>query len=99
MADVTQDSFEARYTRGVRTRPSRPRAPLLREAGREEGIVTARATTAFALHGCAITPDGPVENAWVLVDGDSVASIGTTKPAGAKTIETDGVILCGLIDL
>jgi hypothetical protein len=99
MADVTQDSFEARYTRGVRTRPSRPQAPLLREAGREEGIVTARATTAFALRGCALTPDGPVENAWVLVDGDHVVSIGATKPAGAMTIETGGVILCGLIDL
>ena len=55
----------------------------------------------FALKGCVLTPDGPLERAYITVgDGTTIGGIGTRKPQGVRVHDTDGgVILPGLIDL
>jgi 5-methylthioadenosine/S-adenosylhomocysteine deaminase len=53
----------------------------------------------FALRGCVLTPKRKRDDGYVVVSGATIASVGTTKPAGVKIVETDGVILPGLIDL
>ena len=54
----------------------------------------------FALHGCVLTPDQVVENGWVDIAGSTITRVGTTAPAaGIQRVETDGMILPGLIDL
>ena len=45
-----------------------------------------------------ITPDG-VRKGWVRVEGGTIAAITTRKPAGGVAIQTDGVILPGMLDL
>ena len=52
-----------------------------------------------ALRGCVLTPDGPVEKGWLLLENGAVTGVRTTKPTGVATIDTDGVLLPGLIDL
>jgi cytosine/adenosine deaminase-related metal-dependent hydrolase len=53
----------------------------------------------FALRGCVITPDRKFEDGYVAVSGAQIASVGAAKPAGVRIVETEGVILPGLIDL
>jgi 5-methylthioadenosine/S-adenosylhomocysteine deaminase len=52
----------------------------------------------IALGGQIITPDGPVRG-WLTIQGGLITAISTRKPAGARVLQTDGVILPGLIDL
>jgi 5-methylthioadenosine/S-adenosylhomocysteine deaminase len=54
----------------------------------------------FAVHGTVLTPDQVIENGWVEIDGPTIARVGSAAPAaGIQRIETDGIILPGLIDL
>ena len=53
---------------------------------------------AIALGGQVITADG-ARKGWVRIEGGTVAAITPRKPRDAVTIETDGVILPGMLDL
>jgi 5-methylthioadenosine/S-adenosylhomocysteine deaminase len=46
-----------------------------------------------------LTPKRKHDDGYVVVNGATIASVGAKKPAGVKIVETDGVILPGLIDL
>ncbi len=53
---------------------------------------------AVALGGQVITPDG-VRKGWVRVEGGTIAAITTRRPTTAVTIQTEGVIMPGMLDL
>jgi 5-methylthioadenosine/S-adenosylhomocysteine deaminase len=58
------------------------------------------AGTEYALRGCVITPDQRIDDGFVHVVGDRIASVGSAAPpAGVVVVDTGGVILPGLIDL
>jgi 5-methylthioadenosine/S-adenosylhomocysteine deaminase len=85
------DAFDERYELGVLDElPDEGAARL-----------EARAPAApFALRGCVLTPERKLDDGYVLISGSDVESVGETKPeSGTKVIETEGVILPGLIDL
>jgi 5-methylthioadenosine/S-adenosylhomocysteine deaminase len=46
-----------------------------------------------------IKADGSLAKGWVVVAGDQIAEVRSTKPSGVHAIPTGGVILPGLIDL
>jgi cytosine/adenosine deaminase-related metal-dependent hydrolase len=54
---------------------------------------------AFALHGAVITPTVALRRGYVVVDGGLIAAVATRRPQGVPVLETDGVIMPGLIDL
>jgi hypothetical protein len=53
---------------------------------------------AIALGGHVLTSDG-VRKGWVRVEGGTIAAITTRKPTTAVTIQTDGIIMPGMLDL
>ena len=54
----------------------------------------------FALHGVVLTPDRALDDGYVIVgDGDSISAVAETRPADVPTLDTNGVILPGLLDL
>lgn len=53
----------------------------------------------IALRGAVITPTAAWTDGYVVVDGGIVADVRRAKPDGVRVIDTDGVILPGLIDL
>ena len=53
---------------------------------------------AIALGGQVVTPQG-ARRGWVRIEGDTIVSVGSRKPTDAIAIQTDGVILPGLLDL
>jgi 5-methylthioadenosine/S-adenosylhomocysteine deaminase len=57
--------------------------------------------TPIALTGTLIAPDGIVQDGVVLIQNGKITAVGQklTIPAGTKTVETDGIIAPGLIDL
>jgi cytosine/adenosine deaminase-related metal-dependent hydrolase len=70
-----------------------------RFAHRERGEATRTLPgETIALRGQVITPDG-ARKGWVKVEDGRIAAVSSRKPAGALAIETDGVILPGLLDL
>src|SRR3954469_5922147 len=79
--------------------------PVLDEDPAPTGGLAARAparvapTTAFALHGCVLTPAQRLDDGYVVVDAGRIVSVSDRRPTDAHVIETDGVILPGLIDL
>src|SRR3954471_20934233 len=79
--------------------------PVLDEDPAPTGGLAARAparvapTTAFALHGCVLTPAQRLDDGYVVVDAGRIVSVSEQRPTDARVIETDGVILPGLIDL
>jgi cytosine/adenosine deaminase-related metal-dependent hydrolase len=87
------DAFERAYT-----------APVLDEdrtpASGAESHARVAAKAPFALHGAVLTPDEVIEDGWVEIAGETISRVGRKAPgAGIARIETDGVILPGLIDL
>jgi 5-methylthioadenosine/S-adenosylhomocysteine deaminase len=52
----------------------------------------------IALGGQVITPEG-ARKGWVRIEGGVIAAISSRKPTSGVTIETDGVILPGMLDL
>ena len=87
---AVSDPFDELYETGV-----------LEELPPETERDAARAPPAepFALRGCVITPDRKFEDGYVVVSGAKIASVGSAKPDGVRIVETEGVILPGLIDL
>ena len=85
------DAFERAYTAGIiEEDPVSFVAPRAAVAG---GV-------AFALRGCVLTPARRIDDGHVVVDGPDIARVGEGTPdGGVRVIETDGVILPGLIDL
>jgi hypothetical protein len=53
---------------------------------------------AIALGGQIITPDG-VRKGWLRIEGGTIAAVTTRKPTTAMAIQTDGIILPGMLDL
>jgi 5-methylthioadenosine/S-adenosylhomocysteine deaminase len=93
------DAFEREYT-----------APLLDEdpplpvaapgAGGGPLLAGVAAAGPFSLHGCVLTPNQRLNDAWVDIDGGLVTRVGTAAPAaGIRRLDTEGVILPGLVDL
>jgi 5-methylthioadenosine/S-adenosylhomocysteine deaminase len=64
-----------------------------------ERATRAAPTGPLALGGCVITADGPVEDGWLLIEGGTVTGIRKRRPTDAVTLDSDGIILPGLIDL
>jgi len=56
------------------------------------------AVETIALGGQIVTPDGPIRG-WLTIEGGQITGISTRKPTGATVLQTDGVIVPGLIDL
>ncbi len=54
---------------------------------------------AVALRGCVLTPDGPLADGYVVVDGGIIAAVTGKRPEGVRVHDTAGVILPGMIDL
>jgi 5-methylthioadenosine/S-adenosylhomocysteine deaminase len=84
------DPFDELYETGV-----------LEELPPETERAATRAMPAepFALKGCVITPDRKFDDGFVVVRGRKIDSVGATKPEGVRVVDTEGVILPGLIDL
>ncbi len=86
------DAFEQAYAT-----PVLDEDPVAAPAGADRRVAPA---APFALRGAVVTPDEVIEDGWVEVAGDAITRVGTAAPgAGIARIETDGVILPGLIDL
>lgn len=95
-----RDAFQRAYAAGI-TRDEGLPTPV-HELGRAQGIAAAAVTDggSYALGGCILTPDRMISKGYVSVGPDgNVAGLHTKKPADATIVETDGVILPGLIDL
>lgn len=71
--------------------PAPPRPP--------RGPALAPPLQAFALRGCLLTRDGPLDNTWLVIVGGRISAIKKRRPAGVPGVDTHGVILPGLIDL
>ncbi|HEX2292724.1 MAG TPA: amidohydrolase family protein [Gaiellaceae bacterium] len=65
----------------------------------ERAATRAQPAEPFALKGCVITPDRKLDDGYVVVSGAKIDSVGAAKPQGVRIVDTDGVILPGLIDL
>ena len=80
--------FERAYKRGVTEKvgppPSRPKA---------------LPPAPFALHGAVITPDVAWSSGYVTVALGEISAVTKKKPTDVTVVETEGVILPGLIDL
>src|SRR5918993_4214966 len=63
------------------------------------GPAMASASETVALHGCVLSPEGPREDTWLVIQGGRIDRLAARKPAGVTSVRTDGVILPGLIDL
>jgi 5-methylthioadenosine/S-adenosylhomocysteine deaminase len=103
--------FTRAYTYGVPELLGPPRRPLLpdgmavrgRDASgraRHRQVTTAAAAEAFALHGTVITASGSWASGYVVVADGVIDDVRQAPPdPGLRVLETDGVILPGLIDL
>ncbi len=84
------DQFSQAYLEGM------PAAMEERRAPRRKSRTLPQ--EAFALGGQVITPSG-ARRAWVRVEDDTIAAITTRKPTDAVALQTDGVIMPGMLDL
>jgi 5-methylthioadenosine/S-adenosylhomocysteine deaminase len=90
------DAFERDYAAPLLDEDPEPSLPAS-PGGRTVGVA---ARGPFALNGAVITPDEVIENGWVEISGDTITRVGAAAPGpGIVRLETDGVILPGLIDL
>jgi cytosine/adenosine deaminase-related metal-dependent hydrolase len=88
------DAFEQEYGAPVLDEDPAPASSRAAPQGR------VAPKTPLALRGAVVTPDEVIEDGWVEIAGDTITRVGTAAPgAGLARIETDGVILPGLIDL
>jgi 5-methylthioadenosine/S-adenosylhomocysteine deaminase len=88
--------FAAAYAAGLTRELPEPVLPAGRTA-----VVSAAPAETFALKGCLLTPEGPVERGYITVgEGTAIQAISTRKPRAVPVHDTGGgVILPGLIDL
>ena len=92
------DAFDRRYSIGVRDAVAEPSPERPRRARRAVRAAVAAAEP-FALRGCVVTPERKIEKGHVVIAGSRIESVAKAAPDGVKVIETEGVILPGLIDL
>jgi 5-methylthioadenosine/S-adenosylhomocysteine deaminase len=91
------DPFEEAYRAGV---VERQRPAGLEAGGPADPVSHAVPSEPFALAGCVLTPDGPVEDGHVVVGTDGrITAVQAARPQGVRVLDTGGVILPGLIDL
>jgi hypothetical protein len=88
------DIFDERYDEGILEE-----LPVDEPEGAAEAGLEAAPGAAFALRGCVLTPEKKLDDGYVVIAGSTIASVGTSKPEGVKIIDTEGVIMPGLIDL
>lgn len=87
------DPFERDYTAGVLDADPTPRGP-------ERPRAMPQDAQPFALRGCVITPEERHDDGYVVVRGSAIVAAGPDPPDDdVLVLETDGVILPGLIDL
>ena len=96
-----ESRFDSHYGLGVLDELPRPEIPHAapRRRGGPATALEARPAAALALRGCVLTPDRKIDRGYVVVEGSTIAEVRSTKPSGVRVIDTDGVILPGLIDL
>jgi hypothetical protein len=93
------DRFEREYTAPVLDEDPAPPA-IGPGPGGGPPLTGVAAAGPFALHGCVLTPNQVIEKGWVEIDGGTIVRVGSAAPGvGVRRLETDGVILPGLIDL
>ncbi len=85
----TNDPFERAYAQGI----TEELGPPVRVGPR------ALPPAPFALHGAVITPDGAWSSGYVTVADGLIDRVSRRKPTSVEVLETDGVILPGLLDL
>jgi cytosine/adenosine deaminase-related metal-dependent hydrolase len=94
------DAFEREYTRPLLEEDPAPAVGDPTSAGGGPLRAGAPAAGPFSLHGCVLTPNQRLNSAWVDIAGGTITRVGTAPPAaGIRRLETDGVILPGLLDL
>ena len=90
--------FDKAYRAGVTTELPAPAAASVTAA--REVLVRAAPVEAIALQGCVLTPEGPIEDGYVVVgSGQRIQAVQAGQPQGVRVHPTGGVILPGLIDL
>ncbi|MDN5794416.1 MAG: amidohydrolase family protein [Intrasporangium sp.] len=87
--DLVEDPFERAYTRGLTE--ELPPPPATRDR--------ALPPRPFVLHGAVITPEGAWSSGYVTVASGLIDRVSRRKPSSGEVLETDGVILPGLLDL
>ncbi|MGZ4612446.1 MAG: amidohydrolase family protein [Kineosporiaceae bacterium] len=98
--DGSPGAFERAYHHGIYSelgpvpRPATAPAPPAGPA-----VVAVAPPEAVALHGAVLTPDAAWSDGYVVVDRGMIAAVQQVQPSGVRVLETDGVILPGLIDL
>jgi 5-methylthioadenosine/S-adenosylhomocysteine deaminase len=93
--DGSADTFLTAYLAG--TPEEVPAVPVPRAGAAPPAKATPAETV--ALHGCVITPTGPRENTWLVIEGGEISELTSRKPSGVPGVRTEGVLLPGLIDL
>ena len=94
------DPFERAYKAGVVQRQLPQGADVGAAGGGPERVSHAVPSEPYALAGCVLTPDGPVEGGHVVIGADGrIAAVQAARPQGVAVLDTGGVILPGLIDL
>jgi 5-methylthioadenosine/S-adenosylhomocysteine deaminase len=92
MAVSPPDAFEADYAAGVLHADPAPAHPA-------DTVPVAVLTREVALVGCVVASDRVLERGFVRLGGPALGAITDVPPSGVPLIETDGVILPGLLDL
>ncbi len=90
---ASEDPFSEAYLEGMPD--SLEGTPAGRRTERKPRTL---AGEAIALGGQVITPTG-ARKGWVRVEDGTIAAISERKPRGVKAIQTDGVIMPGMLDL
>jgi len=99
----TPTAFDRLYSSGisrseVKAKPARVSTP--RAVAPSPVRPRLAAGQGFALGGCVLTPDSMMKHGWVVVGVDGkIAAVSSAPPQGVQRLETEGVILPGLIDL
>lgn len=94
---ATMDAFERAYGRPLLDADPAPVASAAAAGAPRMGVAPA---APFSLRGCILTPDEVIDDGWVDVEAGLIRRVGSSPPAAAyRRLETDGVILPGLIDL
>jgi cytosine/adenosine deaminase-related metal-dependent hydrolase len=88
---AADDTFEADYAAGVLHADPAPAHPA--------DTTPASPVREFALAGCVLASDRVLPRGFVRLGGPTLGAVSDTPPSGVEVVETDGVILPGLIDL
>ncbi len=103
------DEFLAQYLSGVtrelgppkrgrEARVPRRRSPAEAHLTPAADAETHATTEPFAIGGLIVRADRALQG-WVTVDGDRIVSVSEKKPTDIRLVQTDGVVLPGLLDM